>query len=276
MSVSSALEVYLSLREEDPDQPPPLFFHHVPKTAGTSFRAAVGLALEPRATKVAIPDVRDILNERGDWPGGIVQFYRRAVAFGRPVAVLSHYTNYLAAETDRPILALIREPEAQFWSSIHFRSRNYARLGANRIVERHANMQVRSLAGMPSDHAIPLRKPRGPRKLGRWIELIEQLAERMTLFRTEEYGAMLEHCRDVYGLTLKELHKKGPQRQRRKSLLPERAETDIRAIAEANDPVWLDRMLYERVRLGQLPDALRAAPDSGARREGRRSSLPAS
>ncbi len=244
MAGSGALDIYLSFLEDGSNKAPPLFFHHVPKTAGTSFRAAVERALLS-SSKITIADVKDVVQARGTWPQGIVDLYRRVADLAPVTAALSHYTSLLANEVPYPILSLVRDPDEQFRSAIEFRAGSYNALKPIRILTRSSNQQMRSLSGLMDHKSIPVRMPDDKREMRRWLRLVDRVVGRMTLFRMADLPALLEFCRQEYGLALDELHKK--RRTQARPMMDTALMDEVERLAGEHDPVWLDRILYERV-----------------------------
>ncbi len=243
------LDLFLSIVPGKAGQPP-LYFYHVPKTAGTSFRSAVTAALlRDGSSHVVIADVEAALKARGEWPVGFAPLHDRIAALGQMRACLSHDTVLLADHVTAPILSLVREPEAQFWSRVWFDPKLAATLTPRRIVKRFGNQQMKSLSRV----AIPLRRPESDVAMLPWLDLVAKVVARMTLFRVSDFALLLDHCHRDYGLTLAEQHKKDGARRR--AAAGGTAEPALRALVEEHDPVWLDRILYERVTpgLGSVP-----------------------
>lgn len=209
-----------------------LLFHHIPKTGGSSFRAAVLRSLGERGfVRAVLPTIKETLRSVDAWPNGIATLLNQ---LGSPDAVLSHYTAFLAKITEDPILTVIREPDKQFWSNVNFQ-RWLPGMTPKGIARKSSNMQVRSLLRIE----VP---PWRPRKVAPWIGLVDEVVERFSVFRLEAINDLVIHCSEAYGLDIELGHKKNSSRT-----LDENLQSRIELEFDRRDPVWLDRMLYERV-----------------------------
>ena len=249
MSASSALEIYFSVDPAKRAFRRPLFFHHTPKTAGTSFRFAVSHFLtEHRLGRLVAPNIRANLKATGLWPDGLGHLYRSVAIRDRVEAMMSHYTALIANEIDAPILSLVRDPDDHLLSFIAFHAdsmnRKFVATGSAEQIFRDpkvSNAQMRSLCG--PDVSIPIERPESDADTTRWSELVEEIVERFTLFRMADYGRLLDHCRRHYGAHLIEVREKARSRDPSSEALL----AAVRPLLRSRDPMWLDRLLYQRL-----------------------------
>jgi hypothetical protein len=227
---SGSLDLYHTLGLTEPLLRP-LYFHHVPKTGGSSFRSAVGKALADRGfTHTSVPNVRDVLTKAERWPEGLQPVID---SLPESSAILSHYTSLLPQLPDGEVIALIREPEALFWSSVKFK-RWPESIEPRRIVKRLANAQTRSL----TNQRIPWTPPDD---LEPWLPLVDDVIKRFKLFPLERLDTLIDYCQTEFGLSLPQRHKKAN---------PDDVDPDLRETLKAElkkwNSYWLDEMLYER------------------------------
>ncbi len=265
MSSSNSLEVYFSAAPDRAILRRPLYFHHTPKTAGTSFRYAMRHFMrEHGAGRMVVPNVRVDLKAAHRWPRGLAELHDMVAAGNRIEVLASHYTALLADAIDEPIVSLIRDPDEHYesYAAFHadFARHEIAHRGSVEAVLRHPkfnNPQLRSFFAPLI--ALPVDPPADAAKMDRLIELIDRTLKRFTLFPTSEYPAFLDYCRHQYGAHLIEV------REKRRTHVP----ADVSLLAELarhrrdHDPVWLDRIFYDRVKrlpapAPQVPDAIRA------------------
>lgn len=241
--ISSALEVYFATTELDF---PPLYYHHIPKTGGTSFRAAVRACLRG-SPRLIVPQARRLLDD--DLASSrFIELEARCRQFGTVRALMSHYTAHLQHTTSRGILAIVREPEAHFRSMVSFHlDAHRARSRDPRSIARSAaNRQMRSLTGIKPPYDPPA-------DLTRWSNLVEQAALRFSLFRLEDGDLLRQHCLDTHGLEVRMQRKKETPPETKNDPLVSRV---CRALRR-DDPVWWDKMLYAHL----TERAIQAEPD---------------
>lgn len=237
---SGSLEVHFSLGE--PILARPLYFHHIPKTAGTSFRAGLrGFFRERDAATLSAPQVKRALRSERRFPEGLVDLDRRARAFGRVELFASHYTAALANHIDDPIVTFFREPEAHRRSYVSFHAQHLAatleRRGVEAVLARTSNLQAKSLVAqwgvelLPAPHAHPVA----------WQSLVDRILERFTMFRTDCYDAAMDQLADEYRFTLP------AQGAKKTGTYDAEALLDAITAADVDDHLWFDRMIYERI-----------------------------
>lgn len=219
----------------------PLFFHHIPKTGGTSIRAAARAWMwENDAGEIIAPHFERELRSAGAWPKGVIRFFEATKAVARVEAVMGHYTSVLAPAISDPIIALVRDPTEQLASNLTFRPNRLALLGDGIFDDpRIANAQMHSLTQL----AIPRDAPEGT-DLTHWEEVVEETIERFALFAYEDRRQLFHHLETDYGMALAEGSRLKPR--------PADPHVDeivagLMAKARQRDPVWLDRILYNRV-----------------------------
>ena len=235
--LSSAHDVFFWF---DPSDRPPLLFHHVPKTAGTSFRsAAVDAFARAGALRLSIENLRRRLRENKRRPNDIRPLIHRLVELGPLAGMMSHYTA-LVDDLPMPILALVREPEAQLWSWANFKATVHNRFTPEEIAARSSNMQIKSLTGAED---IPAERPEGD--IAPYIELVDRAVARYRLFATAEFSKLLEYCGDTYGLRIEAGRREKDRGNQTK--LNAGIARGLKAHLRNRDPVWLDRILYQRV-----------------------------
>lgn len=232
--ISGALEVLFSLSENE--RYAPLYFHHIPKTGGTSFRAAISASLRG-SPRFIVPDVRPKLSAIGAWPQMLQDVERRCRSFGQVRAFVSHYTAQLGDALDEPVLSIVREPEAHFMSTVAFHlPAHVAKNRSARDVARSAgNRQIRSLTGAKPPY-------RQPDDLAPWTALVDEVLSRSRLFRLEEAERLSTHCHDVHGIDVNMKVKKTGSAQAKTDPLTK----EVERLLAKDDPVWLDRLLYIR------------------------------
>lgn len=249
MSSSNSLEVFFSVDPGRTILREPLFFHHTPKTAGTSFRYAVRHFLtEQRAGNMVIPAVRAGLKNTHSWPDGLARLYRLVADNARVEAVMSHYTALLADHVDLPILSIIRDPDEHYPSYLAFHMAHAETLiRATKSVDiilrwrKFTNPQIRSF--WTPDIRIPADPPESDAAMRPWLDLVDRTIERFTLFRMADYAALLRHCQQRFGTHLIEVREK---RGRRDAAL-DRLMGELAPLLNDRDPLWLDRVLYDRL-----------------------------
>jgi hypothetical protein len=236
---SGSLEIHFSLGA--PILARPLYFHHVPKTAGTSFRAGLRTLFRCcGGASLSVPQVKHTLRTEGRWPDGLVDLDQRARGFGRVELFASHYTAMLADYIDDPIVSFVREPEAHRRSYVAFHREHLAavlaRHGVQALVERTSNLQAKSLLGIEDVPATNQTRCT-------WHPLADRVSDRFTMFRTDAYADAVAWLADEYRYT--------PVTQPAKKVGTYSGEPDpvLEAIiaADTGDSLWLDRMIYERI-----------------------------
>jgi len=248
MTPSGALEIYFSLMAEDTATKKPFYFHHIPKTAGTSLRQSVRqfMAAAGVAGNTVVTDFKPRCEKAGQWPGGLYVIHDKAREGTQLNAVMSHYTALLAHRIDNPIVAIVRQPDEQFRSAVGFFERRVRDIIRKRgsidsvlEADKVNNLQIRSLSG----ERVPQFAPSSARRLERWIKLVDRVVERFTLFPLSRYAEAFAWIQEEYGMTLTETRvKRGRSSEDIGKLVDE-----IMAQTEHKDPVWLDRILYDRV-----------------------------
>lgn len=257
MSSSNSLEIYYSIDPAQAALREPLFFHHTPKTAGTSFRYALRHFLaEHRSASLIVPGVRASLKAANRWPRGLFGLYKMIAGKMRIEAVMSHYTALFADKVDDPIIAMLRRPDEHYPSFLAFHIEHVQAIaratGAVEAILNHpkyTNPQIRSF--WPTRVAIPTRQPESDAEMQQWLDLVDRTIERFTLFRMADYPALLQHCRQRYGVHLIEVQEKRGARPPELALLGEQLAPHL----GDRDPLWLDRILYDRFEatLGNTP-----------------------
>jgi hypothetical protein len=241
---SGSLEIHFSLGE--PILQRPLYFHHIPKTAGTSFRASLrSLFRSYDAATLSVPHVKHALRAEGRFPEGLIDLDRRARQFRRIELFASHYTADLAYEIGDPIVSFFREPESHRRSYVAFHAKHLAdileRRGVETLLERTSNLQAKSLMANWGP-GIPSAQPAEPDEW-QWPPVVDRIIERFTLFRTEDYGAAMVTLAGTYGF--------GPpatSAAKKVGTYDTDSERLLQAIEAADDDqLWLDRMIYERI-----------------------------
>lgn len=240
---SGNLEVFFAVERDRPILKRPFYFHHVPKTSGTAFRHAARQWLWSQdAGELIAPHFGRLTDAAAGGDNPLAAYLGAVAGVARIEAVMGHYTARLASAIDDPIVAMVREPDAQLASQLAFQPRQLKKLG-RAVLETGAanNPQMRSLTG----EDIPLREPAEPGERQRWLALVERTLERFTLFRSEDRGALIAHCAEVYGLPVAEqprLKVRAPD-----EAVDRRVDKMMKIAKRKHDPVWLDRILYERV-----------------------------
>ena len=175
----------------------PFFFHHIPRTSGTSLRFATRRWLwRQECGELIAPGFRQEGLDRDRWRRSVADFYRAVASVARVEAVMGHETAMLAAVVSDPIVAIVREPGAQLASSLAFRPERWTRRG-DAVLEALDinNVQTRSL----SVADIPLYAPQGRQEYDHWLGLIDQLVNRFRLFRMTDRQSFIEYCKAEYG-----------------------------------------------------------------------------
>jgi hypothetical protein len=192
----------------------------------------VSRALKERGfSALHVPHIKARLRAVNKWPDGIAECVE---AFATPAAVLSHYTAHLASRIDAPILALIREPEANFWSKAAFTNWP-GDWRPKAIAKRLANAQARTMTRVQ----IPFWRPAD---VTPWKPLVKEITARFTLFPLERLDELVAYCVATYGLDLRIQHEKKGRRR----VTDERRE-GLNRLLVRSDPLWFDRMLYDSV-----------------------------
>ena len=248
MGISSSFEIFFSLPGQASPLRRPLYFHHVPKTAGTSFRASVRDVIRDGLSLIRLPGVREVLQSGdGTWPEGLREFCRTVLPRVDHQIVMSHYTALLEDQLPGEVVAIVREPTSQLLSVAGFFSRRVIGIADRRpdrilAATKINNVQTRSF----TDEEIPAFAPASPKKMAYWVGVVDRIVDRFTLFRLSDYERLLEYVADEHGLILQETRKKTASNA---ASVKEAQGVVERAIeASGRDPVWLDRILYERVR----------------------------
>ena len=247
MAASASLQIFFSL---DPAQRPvskPLLFHHIPGSTGLAFRNALSRFLEEAGDGgFEVPKVRTGLKAAGEWPTGIPSLFENLSKVVCVDAVFSHYTALLAEITPAPILSLMRDPEEYFLAAVIHRSRRLTdtlnRTGSIReTIVNHdlTNPQMHTLRRIK----IPNDPPQSASGMRRWADIVDQIVQRFTLFRAVDYDAFVNHCRREYGTPAI-----GPaEKDKRLSQDANALLVEVQSLMNDRDPIWLDRMLYERI-----------------------------
>ena len=127
---SGAFEIHFSLPGETRLLKQPFYFHHTPKAAGTSLRQSVREWLERSGQRgsVVVPRIESRLKHSGHWPDELFSFYESMKRDLVVDVVMSHYTALLSDRIEGPIVALVRDPEDHFYSSLAFFSTRLAKV----------------------------------------------------------------------------------------------------------------------------------------------------
>lgn len=214
----------------------------MPKTGGSSFRAGLRYALDGTATEFSIRNVQASLKKQNEWPIGFSKLLERELHRGHIIACASHYTGLARDIISERILAIVRDPEKQFWSAIRFRAAKWNGMSAESVVSRVANMQFMSLSGKSRKH-IPLERPNGL-ELSRWERRVAKLIKQYKLLPLEQWNLIEEYCAKIYEIDLPYLHKK---ETKGRDPLDTNLEGGIKELTNSRDYLWLDRILYEAV-----------------------------
>lgn len=235
---SGNLEIYFSVR--DAVLKKPFFFHHIPKTAGSSLRYVVRRwLLDAGCHSLIVQDAARELSE--GWPDSVARHVKAVAELGRLEAILSHYTARAADILPGHVVALVRNPDDQLASNLRFHpSLLKSKLRAIFKKPLVNNSQIRSLTGRD----FPNFAPKSNKDRRRWRSEALEMVRNCSLYRSEDYPAFLGICRDEYGMVgLQE----GPRRKVGKTSPDIEDRLPLLAVElERNDPVWLDRVLYER------------------------------
>lgn len=248
--VTGTFEVFFSVACTQRDLPRPLLFHHIPKTAGTSFRSALRRVFVRRQCGLyEVPRFREKLRARSEWPEGILAIFHHINNIVQIEAIAGHYTAALAGASDDPIYSLVRDPDRHIFSIIKFRSKRISRVlqrSSDPIdvlrSELISNPQMRSLTG----RAVPTFEPSDPEIRAYWLEQVDNVCRRFSLFRTEGYPYFVGHIEEQFSLRIPVLHS-------RRARDTEEARMMVRAISpllKQSDPLWLDRLLYAKAQGG--------------------------
>jgi hypothetical protein len=250
---SGSVEVFFSFDGTERALKRPLFFHHIPKTGGTSFRAMVrNHMMAHRMHYVGLAAAKDAYIAAGKWPHGLIETYNAIRSLGALESFVSHYTAILSDVIAEPILAISREPESQYFSRLNFAATHAQKLpqrllalGAERLAKAGHNPQTSSLVRLWGIE-VPMLKPDDPGELAQGLSLVDRIAQRFTLFQIEHLSDFLAYCGEEYGLSGEMPHKK-----------PTTYSDENRSIADAmgrylkeHDFLWLDRILYARASRG--------------------------
>ena len=245
---SGAFEIHFSLPGETRLLKQPFYFHHTPKAAGTSLRQSVREWLERSGQRgsVVVPRIESRLKHSGHWPDELFSFYESMKRDLVVDVVMSHYAALLSDRIEGPIVALVRDPEDHFYSSLAFFSIRLAKVRERRSDlrwflsrPRINNAQISSLSGRP----VPPFAPASAEEKKPWLELVEHVVSRFTLFRVKDYSRLLDHCLSAYGMDVHEIRRKTGKPDAQADALAEIVEE----FPPGQDPVWLDRILYDRV-----------------------------
>lgn len=194
---------------------------------------------------MVVPDLQLRIAKITDWPSWLSRTFSAAMTMGTPNAVMGHYTALISDLITDPIVALVRDPDQHFESSVAFFSDKIGErlhrdsIGAVLQLPRLNNPQMRSLSGVD----VPAFKPADGAEIQRCIALVDDVVDRFRLFRVEDYPQFLSYCENEYGVPLME-YKAKPRRRHEEAAAILDA---LRPSRDDDDPVWLDRLLYERV-----------------------------
>lgn len=247
MTSSNSFEIYFSADGRSRLKTP-LFFHHTPKTAGTSFRFAVRSALadEPVGRSIT-PGVRAELKAIREWPRGLRRLYNGIAQTTHVEVVMSHYTALLATHLQGPILAMVRDPATHYRSFLGFHAKfvaTYLQTHSAEALVRHQKFNNPQLRSFWTADRMPASDARdSDAAMRQALDLVDQTLERFTLFRMTDYRLMLEHCRHHHGLHLMEVREK----LRVGDAAVDRLITELQPVLRAHDPAWLDRILYQKL-----------------------------
>lgn len=247
MAASTSLEFYFTIDPGARPAPKPLLFHHIPGATGLSFRNAAERHFKAAGSgRMEIPKGKAALKAAGDWPGGFLATFARLDEETGLAAVLSQHTSELQDATAAPILAIMEEPVGFFENRVAVRAAEIIRQCANGmaietlLVEYDlANPQARSLANAK----IPPRQPETAAEQAEWAERADALVARYRIFPASSYGAFAHYCREEYGLD----DVGEPDGQKRPQAVADTAIAAVREALGAIDPVWFDRLIYERI-----------------------------
>ena len=247
MAASTTLEMFFSLDPAPRLVSKPLLFHHIPGSVGLAFRTAIGRFLgQPGAGIVEIPKTKAHLKSAGNWPDGIRSMFDGLNAFASVDAVLGNYTAFLADVTSAPIVSLVEDPDKYLFRAVAARAISLAG-NINRTGSIEAALVGQNLTN-PQTHAfyrvkIPDFAPESGAETKRWSALIDRIADRFTLFRADNYQAFVDHCRREYGIPDAGV----PEKRKRSAPGASALVQDVKASMATRDPIWLDRMLYQRI-----------------------------
>lgn len=246
MGISGSFEIFFALPGQASPVRKPLYFHHVPKTAGTSFRAGVRDAVGDSLSMIRLPSVREVLAQGGGWPQGLTAFCGDILPRIDHQIVMGHYTALVENQLPGEVLAVVREPTSHILSAAGFFSQRIIDIGERRpdrilATNKINNVQMRSF----TTEEIPPFAPRSIRKMAYWSALVDRIVDRFTLFRLSDYRRLLGYVADEYGLVLKEVRAKtaspAPSVKKAQRIVERAMEVVER------DPLWLDRILYDKV-----------------------------
>lgn len=248
MATSSSIEIYFSV---DLDRRPftePLLFQHIPGGPGLSFRNAAARFLgESGSAIIEIPKAKAAMKAAGDWPARFIGLYERLSRWAHIDAVLSQHTSVLADVVSAPILTILSDPDAFFAALVGSRAASVVRdQGTNRsiedIVARLTNPQAKALVNTK----IPPYPPSDQTEFSRLEAIAAKIAQRHMIFHADRYGAFAAYCQQTFGLDAAG-SRDGAKRE---PPVADEARALIRDFLGDRDPVWFDRLVYDRTSSG--------------------------